>query len=388
MNKRYHLIFPIIIVITFIELLNFDRNPIWYMIISLIVLLGLPWLVTKSDTICHNNVINEKQSYQTLDFARYIFAILIIILHMRPFFETNYFLDVFFNNIIGRIGVPFYFVITGFFLSKKENKNPNCIIKYIKDSLPLYITWSIIYIPLGLDYLNQLQLPLYLYPVGLILGMFYIGTYYHLWYFPALFISLLCVHFFKKHWHLKYLLIISFIFICLGATETYYGFLPPNFQELLSTYYFNIFYTTRNFLFFGLFYVSLGYSLGNKKITTTHPCIKLLLSFLLLVAEVYFVQTIVRLDSNILITCIPVTYYLFVSLIYSNPVKINTKIYRELNKYYYLLHPYIIFICEILIARFFFIQMPPFISLVIVLIVTHLLSILLIGIKKHSTLPF
>ena len=103
-----------------------------------------------------------------------------------------------------------------------------------------------------------------LIPIVLLIVIVYTGIYYHLWYFPAVIFSLLLLSKWKKKFDAKYVLIISFILLLFGATETYYGALPSGFQKLL-IYYYNIFFTTRNFLLLGLFYVVLGYLWAEKK---------------------------------------------------------------------------------------------------------------------------
>ena len=136
--------------------------------------------------------------------------------------------------------------------------------------------------------------------------------------------SLLLLKKWKNKHSIKPLLVISFILLLFGATETYYGVLPLSIQELLS-YYYHIFFTTRNFLFFGLFYVVLGYFMGSKKELYSKNCFaKLIVTFFLLIFEAILLHDTNRLDSNILISCVPLTYYLFISSIYiSNHMKIK-----------------------------------------------------------------
>lgn len=180
----------------------------------------------------------------------------------------------------------------------------------------------------------------------------------------------------KNKFKIKYLLLISLVLLLFGATETYWGIIPTNFKQLLS-YYYNIFFTTRNFLFFGLFYVVLGYYLGTKKELYTKYCFeKLIISIFLLIAEAILLHDTNRLNSNILLFCIPLVYYLFISSIYlTNKLK-NTKKLREYSKYYYLIHPLVIYmISSIEIDN-------PFTNIFIVLLITHILSFIIIKIKS------
>lgn len=328
------------------------------------------------------NFQKGRMYYPNLDILKYICAILIVILHLRPFLGYSSKLDLAFNNILTRICVPVFFLITGYFVSRKEEVNPAYVQSYIHKNLHLYARWSLIYIPVSIYYvvINQqalnvyipnLSVPLYVLVPLLILGLplvlfFYTGTYYHLWYFPAVIFSLMVVSKWKKRWSLNWLLVISFVLLLFGATETYFGVLPLTMQKIIS-YYYAIFFTTRNFLFFGLFYVVLGYHLGSRKQVYSRYCVaKLVVSVLLLIFESLLLQGTDRLNSNILLSCVPLTYYLFVCTIYlSNHWKTRYP-FGELSKYYYLIHPMIIvFVSKFRIEH-------PFMQLCLVLLVTHI----------------
>ena len=346
------------------------------------------------------NYNENKVHYQNLDILKYISAILIMILHLRPFINFSDQLDLAFNNIITRICVPIFFIITGYFVAKKEKNNENYIKDYIKKTIPLYLVWSLLYVPIILgtiiqylpiinEYLSKINISLPLFiilsmlslPFAILIALCYTGTYYHLWYFPAIIFSLLILKKWKNKFDIKYLLVISFILLLFGATETYYGVLPLSIKELLS-YYYNIFFTTRNFLFFGLFYVVLGYFIGTKEKAYSKYCFaKLIISFFLLVFEAILLHDINRLNSNILLSCVPLTYYLFISVIYiTNNIKLKFQ-FGNLSKYYYLIHPMIIFIISLLIKG---ISNYPYFNILIVLLITHIISVLIIKLKKKN----
>lgn len=332
---------------------------------------------------------NNKVNYQNLDILKYICSILIIILHLKPFLNYSSELHFAFNNVISRTCVPIFFICTGYFVSKKERDNPDYIRNYLKRILHTYLIWNIIYIPIiflqypNLEiinkYISNIKIPIYfLIPIMLIVIIFYSGTYYHLWYFPALILSLLVLSKWKKKFNIKYLLILSFFLLLFGSTETYNGVLLPIIKQFVS-YYYSIFFTTRNFLFFGLFYVTLGYFIGQKKeIYSKHCFWKLLVSIFLLVFETFLLHNTKRLNSNILLSCIPLTYYLFICSIYiSNNLKYKFQ-FGKVSKYYYLIHPMIIFIISI----FFKEKMDnPYINIIAVLAITHIISILIIKLK-------
>lgn len=343
----------------------------------------------------------EERQYHSIDLLKYICAVLIILLHLRPFLHADSAADLFFNNIVSRIGVTSFFVITGYFAAEKEKTDHAYIRRYIRGLLPLYLCWSVIYLPalavLGLQnldvvrpYLSMIHIPAVLLPLaavlalaaGLVVTLLYSGTYYHLWYFPALMIDLWIISKWKKRFRPASLLAVSFVLLAIGATETYFGLFPSYVQGFLQQFYFGIFFTTRNFLFFGLFYVTMGYCISYYgKERARCSVLKLLASAGLLAAEAFFLRSVVRLNSNIMFACIPCTYYLFVSFLYLRvPPRTGIR-FRDYSKYYFLVHPMIILI--LFTAGFLSEFSSPLVQVILVIGVTHLASMALIALKKR-----
>lgn len=393
----------IILFLRYINVFQVDGNGMGNATVLLPMILVFGIFSIKVQKRIDSNYEKGLLHYGNLDILKYICSILILILHLRPFLNYSNQLDLTFNNIITRTCVPVFFVITGYFIAFKENGNPNYIKLYIKKMIPLYLVWSLLYLPVIIgatianfsvveEYLRVLPfsypvillLFILLLPIILLVALIYTGVYYHLWYFPAVMLSLWVLSKWKKKFNPKYLLIFSFFLLLLGATETYYGVLPTSIKQLV-TYYYNIFFTTRNFLFFGLFYVVMGYCMHSRKEPYSKFCFeKLSISVLFLIFEVFLLQGTERLNSNILLSCIPLTYYLFVSIIYL-PDTISKKWshkLRDLSKYYYLIHPAIIFVFSFLFVEWD--GANPFIQIMIILGLTHLLTILLLKLKKKK----
>ena len=348
LKNKLFIIFIMALLIFFLRIINVLQyenelaNP--FVMASMIAFFSFI-TISIQENIDHNYQ-QQKVYYQNLNILKYILSILVIILHLRPFLHYSNELDLAFNNIVSRICVPMFFIITGYFVAKKEKEKSHYIDTYIKRTIPLYLTWSLIYLPVILmtaiqylptinEYLVKINVPILLFillvivllPILLIITLCYSGVYYHLWYFPAVMLSLFVLKKWKEKYKLNYLFIISFFLLLFGATETYYGVLPLSIKELV-TYYYNIFFTTRNFLFFGLFYVVLGYKMGSKEKTYTKNCfVKLIISCFFLAFEAIILHDFHRLDSNILLSCIPVTYYLFISTIYiTNHINLTSRL--------------------------------------------------------------
>lgn len=213
--------------------------------------------------------INQRKDefyYHNLDVIKYVFSLLIIILHLRPFFQNNQFLDVVFNNMITRVCVPVYFMITGYFVAVKEKEDGQYIGRYIRKMMSLYLFWSLFYLPLfyqqgqsvfeqlisGSTFENVSVLKMLFLPGVMFIGFIYTGIYYHLWYFPAVIMALWIIDKWKKRWSVNSLLFISFGLLIIGASETYYGILPSRFQ-IWADYYFHIFLQLEIFCFLACF---------------------------------------------------------------------------------------------------------------------------------------
>ena len=399
----------IIITMNFLALLLYmttmlqRENPFGHTLTVILLAASGSLLVIRMETHMAFHAQTKQLQYQNLDLFRFLSSIIIIVLHVRPFFTVSYEIDMAINNIIGRICVPFFFFISGYFAAKQEQKKPDYIRSYIRSMIPVYLLWSAVYLPWSLSlaapYIQQVSgllctigsptaiqnlLLLLLVPLAVIVALLYSGVYYHLWYFPALLLSMLVLRWWKRKYSLRGLLTVSFVLLLFGATETYYGFCGQFFQSLLH-YYYAVFFTTRNFLFFALFYVTLGYWMGKQEQPASSLCfLKLLLSIAALVGEGMLLQTTQRLDSNILLACVPLVYYLFSCLLYTNihVPQLSEIPFRAISKYYYLVHPLMI-----LFVHAWFPQVDSFwmavAKVVCVLCCTHICTLLLIHMKKR-----
>ncbi|MBR2614407.1 MAG: acyltransferase family protein [Clostridia bacterium] len=90
------------------------------------------------------------KQYKAIDLAKFVCAILIIILHTAPFASYSKVLTVGFRNIITIIAVPFFFVASGFIAFKKIDgksgkEQTNYVLKHLKRIVIMYLIWSAIY---------------------------------------------------------------------------------------------------------------------------------------------------------------------------------------------------------------------------------------------------
>ena len=191
----------------------------------------------------------RQMCYENLDILKYISSILIILFHINIYMKVVYKIDFIITDVITRLAVPFFFTIAGFLIAQNENKGPNYIKNYLIELFKTYLFWSILYLPFGLRYIINLHIAWYLYPIAILLGILYIGIYYHLWYFPALFFSICILSFWKKRWSISLLTFISFLLLIIGSSESYFGYFNDFWQNIFQTYYFSIFLHNKKFSF-------------------------------------------------------------------------------------------------------------------------------------------
>ena len=112
--------FIITLLVIFLRLINVFQveNKLGYPISMILIIIIFSVLSITIQKKINKNYKSNKLSYENLDILKYISAILIIILHLRPFINYSNELDLAFNNIITRICVPIFFLITGYFVAK------------------------------------------------------------------------------------------------------------------------------------------------------------------------------------------------------------------------------------------------------------------------------
>lgn len=266
------------------------------------------------------------ENYDAIDFAKIIASILVICIHIHPLKDISPVVAYILDNGIARMAVPFFFTTSAFLLFKKinllnNNKDKvNILNKYLRRITILYLVWSMVYFPF--TYINwisndiSISKDLILY----IREILFLGTYGHLWYFPALIFSICIVYFLQRRVRKKVLVIISIIIYILGIIYNFYPYIEKlSFVWINNLYliYKSVFITSRNGLFFGIIFVTIGYlhSQDNKIKSKKIYLILTVLSIILLIAESLLVKKITGNGSDMYIMLVPCIYFGFILLL-------------------------------------------------------------------------
>lgn len=245
--------------------------------------------------------------------------------------------------------------------------------------------------PIGLNWIQQnLDISQELLPVALLFGLVHIGTYYHLWYIPAMIFSLFAVNKLVKHISYKWLFVISFTLFLFGSIETYYGFLQNGWFRDMFDLLISVIFTTRSGLLYGMVFVVIGFAIYDyqeklKSIYHIVPRLTFICS-ILLILEATIIYFVPGLDMNFLVMLVPFSFFFFLWILsFPYVPKFDTKRLRELSKYYYFIHPVCIVIIEEVGKAFHLPYLSTgLISLLLIFFMTHLISTFAIAINQVS----
>jgi len=269
-----------------------------------------------------------------IDVLKLGLAFLIVALHIFPVSGMKGFQGLVSYEIangITRIGVPTFFIISGYFLRNKLEDSAY-LLKYGKRILILYFVWQLIYLPDLIRFYHLGRFTFSEVVQKLIFG------YWHLWYLLATVGAVVLLYCFRT-------ISVRNKFLCLGSLFL----LGYMYQLLYKTGFLNDFPamkmlydamgTTRNFIFMGYPFLLLGTLYEYWKIYALKIRFLLLPFVLLLLLESYGYYTfkIGALDFYIMI--LPLSMLLFSSAAESK-AQSELQINPTLSLGIYLCHPY------------------------------------------------
>lgn len=201
-----------------------------------------------------------------LDRFRFAAALLVVAIHTSPFSSLSPAVDRWFTHVLCRVAVPFFFMVTGYFLLSPPGSSPagrRPLSHFYKKNLAIYGLATLLYLPI--QWYAGRQLPHSL--LAWVRVLFFDGTYYHLWYFPAVFLGAWIAWQLQQRLPFSRALLAASLLYLAGLLGDSYSALLPRLP-LLDTLYqagFQLFSYTRNGLFFAPLFLLLGARLH------THP---------------------------------------------------------------------------------------------------------------------
>lgn len=282
--------------------------------------------------------------YPLVDFFRMIAALLVAAIHVAPFQSYSENADYFFTYCIGRIAVPFFLMVTGYFVlgSKDLEQQSEKVRKTLLNLGKLYGLVILIYLPINY-YSGNLPRS-----VGEVFRqIFFDGTFYHLWYLPGTMIGIVIVFLLFRYTRGKTAVFVTFLLYLVGIFgDSYYGLVlkVPGIKEIYD-FIFGFSSYTRNGIFFTPVFLMLGAWIGREqyRISKEAGKIGLIISILGLLAEGGLTRYFELQKHNSMYLClIPASFFLMNLLLLRKTKVKKEKRYmmlRNISLWIYLFHP-------------------------------------------------
>lgn len=291
--------------------------------------------------------MREKQRYDSLDRFRILAAALVVAIHTSPFTSYSADADFFLTRVLGRIAVPFFFMVTGqFVVSKFLGGGFAIALRYVKKIALLYGAAILLYLPVGI-YAGHYK------GLGIADGLkllIFDGTFYHLWYFPACILGVLLVYamglLLYKNQDIRPIIAAAGLLYAFGLLgDSYYG-LAAQVPVLRVIYeaFFTVFSYTRNGIFMAPIFLLLGVVASKKReIGIRILWAGLLISFLAMTEEAFLLRHFeLQRHDSMYIFLIPVMFFLYQLLLATGARTKNKRRLRHLgtiSTWIYILHP-------------------------------------------------
>lgn len=278
---------------------------------------------------------------KTIDFFKFAFSVGIIAIHIQ--FMKNFTPQLYNITAQGllRMGVPFFFVVSGYYYYGRIQNNYDTN-SYIKKLIKLFLTFTIIESLLYLIgslwiFTNPFALLQYIFR-SLVVGQ---GGIY--WYMFSLILSLVLLTPMWKKKKIKPLLIVGLILYLLTATNDVYGALfTGTFIQNIAKINTLLFAWPQAGLCSSLLWLSLGAILYEYKPEYKNLNTRLIVSLVVLVGEALVFQNTGAYDANCYLSLIFAVPLLILFIFKNDFISFETKRLGLMSTYMYMAHPIVI----------------------------------------------
>ena len=279
--------------------------------------------------------MTQKYYYPAIDRFKLLAAFLVIAIHTSPLTFISPEADYILARVLARVAVPFFFMVTGYFVLPKALEDGAYGLAYLKRIGLIYLISMALYLPVGI-YAGHFK------GAGVIsiLKMIFLdGTFYHLWYLPALILGFAVL---LRALPLPAAGTVCGLLYLIGLFgDSYYGLIgEESFVYSIYQGLFHLFEYTRNGLFYTPVFLFLGYTLTQRR-----PSFALAAgapggSFGLLLGEGIILKLAeAQRHDSMYFFLLPVMYFLFSALLENCTEEHQKSFPKDLPLFIYLLHP-------------------------------------------------
>lgn len=289
----------------------------------------------------------DKYEYLLIDICRIVASLFVVAIHIAPLSSFSERADYFLTYCIGRIAVPFFLIVTGYFILGLGPLEQNFykVRKSIYHLGRIYVFVTFLYLPINF-YSGNLPKSL----GEALKQIFFDGTFYHLWYLPAVILGILIVYFLLRLWGYEKTLLITFFLYLVGTFgDSYYGLVQkiPQIEKVYDII-FSFSSYTRNGIFFTPIFLCMGAWIGREQYTISKETgkNKFLVSMIGLLLEGEITRNLQLQRHNSMYICLIPAVFFLMSLLLLKRKKIEQKAepskyiwLRDISLWIYLLHP-------------------------------------------------
>lgn len=277
----------------------------------------------------------EKKIYNSLDIAKFIAALNVVILHTEPLSSVCGTHATDFVSAMVRWAIPFFFCSSAFLFFRYKAD----IRKYVVRIIQLYIVWLIIKIPFVYQFFFTTDQPLVMQVLSFVRGLLFHDTFFGSWYLSASVEAMILLWFLSCRCKLsnKTLLILGVLMYVPALLRTsYFGLLSQQVQDIIAIIPF------ANSFFVAFLYMVIGKVIAEGFVLKISTCRWVMCVMALLFVMEAFVVTqdgfSIYTDAMLVIPFM--SYVLMCMLVQTEKVTIEYGcILRKLSIIIYLLHP-------------------------------------------------
>lgn len=287
------------------------------------------------------NGMNRRIQYGRVDWFRLAAALMVIAIHTAPFsMMEGYRLDAVLTYGLCRVAVPFFLMTSGYFVLAscvKSGGKDRRYVQFLKKTLILYGGAVLLYAPV-MWYAKKLPAN----PGELLKMLVFDGTFYHLWYFPALILGCMMAVWMLKGCGLYWALTIAGVLYFAGLLgDSYYGLIPDgSFLKNIYEGLFQVSSYTRNGIFYAPLFLLMGAALGEKKNRCPRAVgyLGFILSLILMLLESYATDVCnLQRHSSMYLALPAVMYFLYQILLEGE--RTAPGFLRKGTAFLYVIHP-------------------------------------------------
>ena len=215
-----------------------------------------------------NPTTAKKKIYYGVDFFKLVCALLIVLMHSncRDIPQNDGTIGNWMLILFPQVGVPFFFVVSGFFLTKgimKHQEPKEYVRSYFLRIFKMYVFWSVATLPLSWMCIEvgHPDYPLYLKCIYLVRMFLISGSLGIYWYILSMLYVAVIFYYCEKYHKIYWMYAVAFALWILGLLyDSKY-----NTDSGIFTFIHVVFSSSRNFLNVGLIYMSVGHFMAHHE---------------------------------------------------------------------------------------------------------------------------